>query len=196
MSIITTVKDKILKNSILVRIFGLRQGFKDKSCPGQENRETRTRFHPFIVGRPLPPSDQALRFPQFRPFFHLPGSSNGSVASTLWYLQFQKMFLSQNHMMMVDMDRSYQHRGWALPFPVGNQPVLSPDNAWEREQCSNQETLFDLLFWVENKIKTCEPSLICNIHPEWTLTLSWYVLQANKSKQVLQANKWLPDYHR
>ena len=47
MSAITTVIDKILKNSVLARIFGLRQGFKDKSCPGQENRETRTRFHPY-----------------------------------------------------------------------------------------------------------------------------------------------------
>ena len=46
MSRITTVKDKIPKKSILARIFGLRQGFKDKSCPGQEIRETRTRFHP------------------------------------------------------------------------------------------------------------------------------------------------------
>ena len=45
MSRITTVKDKIPKNSILARIFGLRQGFKDKSCPGQEIRETRTRYH-------------------------------------------------------------------------------------------------------------------------------------------------------
>ena len=42
MSRITTVKDKIPKISILVRSFGLRQGFKDKSCPGQEIRETRT----------------------------------------------------------------------------------------------------------------------------------------------------------
>ena len=48
MSRITTVKDKIPKKSILARIFGLRQGFKDKSCPGQEFRETRTRFHPWI----------------------------------------------------------------------------------------------------------------------------------------------------
>jgi hypothetical protein len=40
---ITTVKDKIPPKSILARIFGLQQGFKDKSCPGQENRETRTR---------------------------------------------------------------------------------------------------------------------------------------------------------
>ena len=40
-----TVKDKIPKNSTLARIFGLRQGFKDKSCPGQEIRETRTRYH-------------------------------------------------------------------------------------------------------------------------------------------------------
>ena len=46
MSRITTGKDKIPKNSILARIFGLRQGFKDKSCPGQEIRETRTRWHP------------------------------------------------------------------------------------------------------------------------------------------------------
>ena len=30
--------------SILARIFGLRQGFKDKSCPGQEIIEKRTRF--------------------------------------------------------------------------------------------------------------------------------------------------------
>ena len=44
MSRITTVKDKIPKISILARIFGLRQGFKDKSCPGQEIRETRTRY--------------------------------------------------------------------------------------------------------------------------------------------------------
>ena len=33
---------KISKNCILARIFGLRQGYKDKSCPGQENKETRT----------------------------------------------------------------------------------------------------------------------------------------------------------
>ena len=31
------------KKSILARIFGLWQGFKDKSCPGQEIIETRTR---------------------------------------------------------------------------------------------------------------------------------------------------------
>ena len=41
----TTVKDKIPKNSILARNFNLRQGNKDKSCPGQEIRETRTRKH-------------------------------------------------------------------------------------------------------------------------------------------------------
>ena len=29
----------------------LRQGLKDKSCPGQENRETRTRFHPSTLTR-------------------------------------------------------------------------------------------------------------------------------------------------
>ena len=50
MSRITTGKDKIPKNSILARIFGLRQGFKDKSCPGQEIGETRTRYHPWIKG--------------------------------------------------------------------------------------------------------------------------------------------------
>ena len=44
--ILKTVKDKIPKNSILARIFGLRQGYKDKSCPGQDFRETRTRWHP------------------------------------------------------------------------------------------------------------------------------------------------------
>ena len=49
MSRITTGKDKIPKISILARIFGLRQGFKDKSCPGQEIRETRTRFHPWAI---------------------------------------------------------------------------------------------------------------------------------------------------
>ena len=47
MSRITTFKDKIPKNSILARIFGLRQGYKDKSCPGQDFRETRTRWHPW-----------------------------------------------------------------------------------------------------------------------------------------------------
>ena len=50
MSRITTGKDKIPKNSILARIFGLRQGFKDKSCPGQEIGETRTRYHPWLTG--------------------------------------------------------------------------------------------------------------------------------------------------
>ena len=49
MSRITTFKDKIPKNSILARIFGLRQGYKDKSCPGQDFRETRTRWHPCTV---------------------------------------------------------------------------------------------------------------------------------------------------
>ena len=29
-------------------IFGLPQGFKDKSCPGQEIRETRTRQHSWV----------------------------------------------------------------------------------------------------------------------------------------------------
>ena len=48
MSRITTGKDKIPKNSILARIFGLRQGFKDISCPGQEIGETRTRYHPWV----------------------------------------------------------------------------------------------------------------------------------------------------
>ena len=43
---IATFKDKIPKNSILARIFGLRQGYKDKSCPGQDFRETRTEYHP------------------------------------------------------------------------------------------------------------------------------------------------------
>ena len=33
---------KISKSCILARIYGLRQGYKDKSCPGQENKETRT----------------------------------------------------------------------------------------------------------------------------------------------------------
>ena len=47
MSRIATFKDKIPKNSILARIFGLRQGYKDKSCPGQDFRETRTRWHPW-----------------------------------------------------------------------------------------------------------------------------------------------------
>ena len=42
----TTGKDKITKNSILARNFNLWQGNKDKSCTGQEIRETRTRFHP------------------------------------------------------------------------------------------------------------------------------------------------------
>ena len=46
MSRITTGKDKIPKNSILARILGLRQGYKDKSCPDQDFRETRTRWHP------------------------------------------------------------------------------------------------------------------------------------------------------
>ena len=46
MSRIATLKDKIPKNSILARIFGLGQGYKDKSCPGQDFRETRTRWHP------------------------------------------------------------------------------------------------------------------------------------------------------
>ena len=32
------------KNRILARNFSLSQGNKDKSCPGQEIRETRTRF--------------------------------------------------------------------------------------------------------------------------------------------------------
>ena len=35
---------KVPKNSILARNFSLSQGKKDKSCPGQEIRETRTRF--------------------------------------------------------------------------------------------------------------------------------------------------------
>ena len=35
---------KIPKNSILARNFSLSQGNKDKICPGQEIRETRTRF--------------------------------------------------------------------------------------------------------------------------------------------------------
>ena len=48
MSRITTFKDKIPKNSILARIFCLRQGYKDKSCPGQDFRETRTRWHPWF----------------------------------------------------------------------------------------------------------------------------------------------------
>ena len=62
MSRITTGKDEIPKNSILARIFGLRQGFKDKSCPGQEIGETRTRYHPcakilvnFVLSCPLGP---------------------------------------------------------------------------------------------------------------------------------------------
>ena len=46
MSVITTVKDKILKNSILARIFASGKDSRTRSCPGQENRETRTRFHP------------------------------------------------------------------------------------------------------------------------------------------------------
>ena len=50
MSRIATFKDKIPKNSILARIFGLRQGYKDKSCPGQDFRETRTRWHPWEGG--------------------------------------------------------------------------------------------------------------------------------------------------
>ena len=50
MTRITTGKDKIPKNSILARIFGLRQGFKDKSCPGQEIGETRTQYHPWFSG--------------------------------------------------------------------------------------------------------------------------------------------------
>jgi len=41
----TTSKGKMSQKSILARIFGLRQGFKDKSCPVQEIRETRTRYH-------------------------------------------------------------------------------------------------------------------------------------------------------
>ena len=41
--ILTTVQDKIPKNSILARNFSLSQGNKDKSCPGQEIREPRTR---------------------------------------------------------------------------------------------------------------------------------------------------------
>ena len=47
MSVITTVKDKILKNSILARIFASGKDSRTRSCPGQENRETRTRFHPW-----------------------------------------------------------------------------------------------------------------------------------------------------
>ena len=39
-------KTKCPKNSILARIFGLQQGYKDKSCPGQDFRETRTEYHP------------------------------------------------------------------------------------------------------------------------------------------------------
>ena len=38
------VQDKIHKNSILARNFSLSQGNKDKSCTGQEIRETRTQF--------------------------------------------------------------------------------------------------------------------------------------------------------
>ena len=44
MSRIATFKDKFPKNSILARNFSLSQENKDKSCPGQEIRETRTRF--------------------------------------------------------------------------------------------------------------------------------------------------------
>ena len=36
-------RQNLQKKSILARIFGLWQGFKDKSCPGQEIIETRTR---------------------------------------------------------------------------------------------------------------------------------------------------------
>ena len=51
---VTTVQDKIPKNSILARNFSLSQGNKDKSCPAQEIRETRTRFQSWslvVIGR-------------------------------------------------------------------------------------------------------------------------------------------------
>ena len=62
MSRITT---KNPQKSILARIFGLRQGFKDKSFPGQEIGETRTQYHPwyepFITNLSLKqPQDKAI----------------------------------------------------------------------------------------------------------------------------------------
>ena len=41
---------QIPRNNILATIFGLRQGYKDKSCPGQENKETRTLSSDIVSG--------------------------------------------------------------------------------------------------------------------------------------------------
>ena len=41
---------QIPQNNILATIFGLRQGYKDKSCPGQENKETRTLSSDIVSG--------------------------------------------------------------------------------------------------------------------------------------------------
>ena len=54
MSRITTGKDKIPKNSILATIFALQQGFKDTSCPGQEIRGKRSRYHSWKAQMELP----------------------------------------------------------------------------------------------------------------------------------------------
>lgn len=40
---LVATKNKIPTNSVLARIFGLRHGFKDKSCPCQDFRETMIR---------------------------------------------------------------------------------------------------------------------------------------------------------
>ena len=59
MSRITTGKDKIPKNSILATIFALRQGFKDTSCPGQEIRGKRSRYHSWKAQMELPAWQQS-----------------------------------------------------------------------------------------------------------------------------------------